>query len=133
MRLSTAAALTPCIALRIVRDEMARALQQHALSDLFLEFLLARSLRAQADLVDQLFNSSKRRLARILLLMADFDRPGEPGSAIPEISQETLAEMVGATRSRVSFCMSRFRKLGFIEYKDRIHVHRSLMNVVLRD
>ena len=134
MRLSTAAALTPCIALRIVRDEMVRVLQeQHALSDLFRAFLLARSLRAQADLVDQLFNSSERRLARILLLMAEFDRPGEPCSPIPAISQETLAEMVGTTRSRVSFFMGRFRKLGFIEYKDRIHVHRSLLNAVLRD
>jgi len=133
MRLSTAAALTPCVALRIVRDEMVRVLQQqHALSDLFLEFLLARSLRAQADLVDQLFNSSERRLARILLLMAEFDRPGEPCSPIPEVSQETLAEMVGTTRSRISFFMSRFRKLGFIDYKDRIYVHRSLLNVVLR-
>jgi len=99
----------------------------------FLKFLLARSMRIQADLVDQLFNSSEKRLARILLLMAEFGTPGEPEPLIPRISQETLAEMVGTTRSRVSFFMNRFRKLGFIEYKDRIRVHKSLLNVVLHD
>jgi CRP-like cAMP-binding protein len=134
LRLSTATALTPCIALKIGRQEMIRVLHsEHELSDLFLKFLLERSMRVQADLVDQLFNSSEKRLARILLLMTEFGQPGEPETSIPKISQETLAEMIGTTRSRVSFFMNRFRKLGFIDYKDRIHVHRSLLNVVLHD
>ena len=107
--------------------------EEHAFSDLFLKFLLARSMRTQADLVDQLFNSSEKRLARILLLMAEFGRPGEPESLIPKITQETLAEMIGTTRSRVSFFMNRFRKLGFVEYNGRIRVNRSLLNVVLND
>ena len=98
-----------------------------------LKFLLARSMRTQADLVDQLFNSSEKRLARILLLMAEFDQPGESESKIPKISQETLAEMIGTTRSRVSFFMNRFRKLGFIQYNGGIHVHKSLLNVILHD
>ena len=105
--------------------------QEHAFSDLFLKFLLARCMRAQADLIDQLFNSSEKRLARILLLLAEFGKPGEPEPLIPEITQETLAEMIGTTRSRVSFFMNRFRKLGFIEYNGRIRVHRSLLNIVL--
>jgi CRP/FNR family transcriptional regulator, cyclic AMP receptor protein len=96
-------------------------------------FLLARSMRTQADLVDQLFNSSEKRLARILLLMAEFGKPGEPEMLIPEITQETLADMIGTTRSRVSFFMNRFRKLGFIEYNGRIRVHKSLLNIVLHD
>ena len=104
-----------------------------AFADLFLKFLLARSMRTQADLVDQLFNSSEKRLARILLLMAEFGKPGEPEKFIPPVTQETLAEMIGTTRSRVSFFMNRFRKLGFIEYNGRIQVHRSLLNVVLLD
>jgi CRP-like cAMP-binding protein len=107
--------------------------EEHDLSDLFLKFLLERSMRVQADLVDQLFNSSEKRLARILLLMAEFGVPGEPEQYIPKISQETLAEMVGTTRSRVSFFMNRFRKLGFIEYNGRIKVHKSLLNAVLLD
>jgi CRP-like cAMP-binding protein len=90
-------------------------------------------MRIQADLVDQLFNSSEKRLARILLLMAEFGKPGEPAQFLPKISQETLAEMIGTTRSRVSFFMNRFRKLGFIEYNGRIQVHKSLLNVVLHD
>ena len=97
------------------------------------KFLLARSMRVQADLVDQLFNSSEKRLARILLLMAEFGKPGEPETLIPKISQETLAEMIGTTRSRVSFFMNRFRKLGFVEYDGRIRVHKSLLNVILHD
>lgn len=134
LRLSTATALSACIALRIARNEMARVIHdEHAFSDLFLKFLLARSMRIQADLVDQLFNSSEKRLARILLLMAEFGKPGAQETAIPKISQETLAEMIGTTRSRVSFFMNRFRKLGFIEYNGRIHVHKSLLNVVLHD
>jgi CRP/FNR family cyclic AMP-dependent transcriptional regulator len=107
--------------------------EQHTFSDLFVKFLLAKSIRTQADLVDQLFNSSEKRLARILLLMAEFGKPGEPETLIPKISQETLAEMIGTTRSRVSFFMNRFRKLGFIEYNGRIRVHKSLLNVILHD
>ena len=107
--------------------------EEHEFSDLFMKFLLARSMRTQADLVDQLFNSSEKRLARILLLMAEFGKPGEPETLIPRISQETLAEMIGTTRSRVNFFMNRFRKLGFVEYNGRIRVHKSLLNVILHD
>ncbi len=107
--------------------------EQHDFSDLFMKFLLERSMRIQADLVDQLFNSSEKRLARILLLMAEFGQPGEPETLLPKISQETLAEMIGTTRSRVSFFMNRFRKLGFVDYDGRIRVHKSLLNVVLHD
>jgi CRP-like cAMP-binding protein len=134
LRLSTATAVYPCTALLIGREEMIRVMhEEHAFSDLFLSFLLARSMRTQADLVDQLFNSSEKRLARILLLMAEFGKPGEPETLIPPITQETLAEMIGTTRSRVSFFMNRFRKLGFIDYNGRIQVHKSLLNVVLLD
>jgi len=133
-RLSTATALTDCTALKIMRDEMNRVMhEEHGFSELFLKFLLERSMRLQADLVDQLFNSSEKRLARILLLMAEFGKPGDPDQYIPKVSQETLAEMIGTTRSRVSFFMNRFRKLGFIEYNGRIKVHKSLLNVVLHD
>ena len=134
LRLATAVAVTACTAIKIKRDEMVRVMhEEHDFSDLFLKFLLARSMRIQADLVDQLFNSSEKRLARILLLMAEFGRPGEPEPMIPKISQETLAEMIGTTRSRVSFFMNRFRKLGFIDYSGRIRVHKSLLNIVLHD
>jgi CRP-like cAMP-binding protein len=134
LRLTTATAITACTALKIQREEMMRALhEEHSFSDLFLAFLLARGMRTQADLVDQLFNSSEKRLARILLLMAEFGKPGEPEMLIPQITQETLAEMIGTTRSRVSFFMNRFRKLGFVEYNGRIRVHKSLLNVVLHD
>ncbi|MDR3752145.1 MAG: Crp/Fnr family transcriptional regulator [Terracidiphilus sp.] len=134
VRLSTATALTACTALKIRREEMTRAMhEERALTDIFMKFLLARSMKIQADLVDQLFNSSEKRLARILLLMAEFGKPGEPEQYIPKISQETLAEMIGTTRSRVSFFMNRFRKLGFIEYNGQIRVHKSLLNVVLHD
>lgn len=134
LRLATATAITACTTLKISREEMIRVMHvEHSFSDLFLKVLLNRSMRIQADLVDQLFNSSEKRLARILLLMAEFGKPGEPEQSIPKISQETLAEMVGTTRSRVSFFMNRFRKLGFIEYNGRIKVHRSLLNVVLHD
>jgi CRP/FNR family transcriptional regulator, cyclic AMP receptor protein len=134
LRLATATAITACTVLKIRRDEMIRVMhEEHEFSDLFLKFLLERSMRIQADLVDQLFNSSEKRLARILLLMAEFGKPGEPEQYIPKISQETLAEMIGTTRSRVSFFMNRFRKLGFIEYNGRIKVHKSLLNVVLLD
>ena len=107
--------------------------EEHSFSDLFVKFLLARSMRTQADLVAQLFNSSEKRLARILLLLAEFGKPGGPESLIPEITQETLAEMIGTTRSRVSFFMNRFRKLGLIDYNGRIQVRKSLLNVVLLD
>ncbi|MGA3132491.1 MAG: Crp/Fnr family transcriptional regulator [Terracidiphilus sp.] len=134
LRLATATALTACTALKIARDEMVRVMhEEHDFSDLFLKFLLDRSMRIQADLVDQLFNSSEKRLARILLLMAEFGQPGNAETTLPKISQETLAEMVGTTRSRVSFFMNRFRKLGFVEYDGRIRVHKSLLNVILHD
>ena len=134
LRLSTATAITPCTALKISRDEMIRVMhEEHEFSDLFLKFLLARSMRTQADLVDQLFNSSEKRLARILLLMAEFGHPGDSESLIPPITQETLAEMIGTTRSRVSFFMNLFRKMGFIDYDGRIRVHKSLLNVILHD
>jgi CRP/FNR family transcriptional regulator, cyclic AMP receptor protein len=134
LRMASAKAVTACTAMKIQRDEMVRVLhEEHTFSDLFLKFLLARSMRTQADLVDQLFNSSEKRLARILLLMAEFGKPGEPETLIPKISQESLAEMIGTTRSRVSFFMNRFRKLGFVEYNGRIRVHKSLLNVILHD
>jgi CRP-like cAMP-binding protein len=133
-RLATATAMTACTALKIGRDEMIRAMHvEPGFSDMFLKFLLTRSMRIQADLVDQLFNSSEKRLARILLLMAEFGKPGEPESFIPKVSQETLAEMIGTTRSRVSFFMNRFRKLGLIDYNGRIRVYKSLLNVILYD
>jgi CRP/FNR family cyclic AMP-dependent transcriptional regulator len=134
LRLATASAITACTALRISRDEMIHVMHvEHTFSDLFLKVLLERSMRIQADLVDHLFNSSEKRLARILLLMGEFGKPDEPEQYIPKISQETLAEMIGTTRSRVSFFMNRFRKLGFIEYNGRIKVHKSLLNAVLLD
>ncbi len=134
LRLATASATNACTALKIKREEMIRTMhEEHDFSDLVLRFLLARSMRTQADLVDQLFNSSEKRLARVLLLMAEFGKPGEQDTLIPRISQEMLAEMIGTTRSRVSFFMNRFRKLGFIEYNGRIRVHKSLLNVVLHD
>jgi len=134
LRLSTATAITACTALEIGRDEMVRVMhEEHSFSELFMKFLLEHSRRIQADLVDQLFNSSEKRLARILLLMAEFGESGEPEQYIPKISQQMLAEMIGTTRSRVSSFMNRFRKLGFIEYNGRIRVHKSLLNVILHD
>jgi len=134
LRMSSGTAITSCQALKIDRDQMIRVLhEEHSFSDLFMKFLLKRSMRTQADLIDQLFNSSEKRLARILLLMAEFGKPGDPETLIPPITQETLADMIGTTRSRVSFFMNRFRKLGFIEYKGRIRVHKSLLNVILHD
>ena len=134
MHLATASAIVVCSALKIARQEMIRVMhQEHSLSEMYLKFLLARSMRTQADLVDQLFNSSERRLARILLLMAEYGEAGKPEPFIPPITQETLAEMIGTTRSRVSFFMNRFRKLGLIEYNGRIRVNKSLLNVVLHD
>ena len=134
LRLATATAITACTALKIDRKEMIRVIhEEHAFSDLFLAFVLKRSMRTQADLVDQLFNSSEKRLARILLLMAEFGRSREPLMRIPKVSQESLANMIGTTRSRVSFFMNRFRKLGFIDYNGGIHVNKSLLNVILHD
>jgi CRP-like cAMP-binding protein len=133
-RLATATAITACTALKIERKEMLRALhEEHTFSDLFLTYLLSRTMRTQANLVDQLFNSSEKRLARILLIMAEFGTPGEPETLLPLITQETLAEMIGSTRTHVNFFMNRFRKLGFIDYKRRIRVHKSLLNVILHD
>ena len=107
--------------------------QEHAFSDMFVAHLLTRNIRYEEDLVDQLFNSSEKRLARILLLLAHFGKEGKPEGAIPKISQETLAEMVGTTRPRVNFFMNKFRKLGFIRYDGGLEVHSSLLNVVLND
>jgi CRP-like cAMP-binding protein len=134
LRLATATAITACVALKIPRSEMIRVMhEQLGFSDIFLKFLLARGMRTQADLVDQLFNNSEKRLARILLLMAEFGQPGEVESLIPKITQDALAAMIGTTRSRVSFFMNKFRQRGFIEYNGRIRIHKSLLNVILQD
>lgn len=133
-RLTTAATLTQCTVLRINKKEMVRVLdEEKTFSEVFVSYLLARNIRIQEDLIDQLFNSSEKRLARALLLLARFGKEGTPELVIPKISQETLAEMIGTTRSRVSFFMNRFRKLGFIEYNGTLSVHSSLLNVVLHD
>lgn len=133
-RMATATALTPATVLRIDRQEIVRVLgKEKAFSEVFVTYLLARNVRIQEDLIDQLFNSSEKRLARALLLLARFGKESTPEMVIPKISQETLAEMVGTTRSRVSFFMNRFRKLGFIEYNGELSVHSSLLNVVLHD
>jgi CRP/FNR family transcriptional regulator, cyclic AMP receptor protein len=134
VRLVTATALARCQLMRIERDEMIRVVrEEHAFADVFVAFLLERNVRIQADLVDQLFNSSEKRLARVLLLLAHFGKEGKPESVIPKISQEVLAEMIGTTRSRVNFFMNRFRKLGFIKYNGKLEVHSSLLNVILHD
>jgi CRP-like cAMP-binding protein len=134
LRMATVTAVNRSTAIKIKRGEMIRLLHQEpAFSDQFLSYLLARSQRTQADLVDQIFNSSEKRLARTLLLMAENSRPGEQQTLIPPVTQETLAEMIGTTRSRVSFFMNRFRDLGLITYKDRIQVHTSQLKAVLLD
>ena len=134
LRMSTALAMTDCSVIRIEKKAMMQVLhQQHEMSDMFVAYLLARNIRYEADLVDQLFNSSEKRLARILLLLARFGKEGKPETVIPAITQETLAEMVGTTRSRVNFFLNRFRKLGFIKYNGEMQVHSSLLNVVLHD
>jgi CRP-like cAMP-binding protein len=134
LRLATATAMTECALLRISKGEMVRALHQEpAFSNVFVSFLLTRNARIQADLVDQLFNSSEKRLARILLLLAQFGKESRPETVVPKISQEILAEMIGTTRSRVSFFMNRFRKLGFVEYNGEIRVHNSLLNIFLQE
>jgi len=138
LRMGSAAAMTDCELLRVEKKAMMTALhRERTLSDLFVAYLLARNIRYEEDLVDQLFNSSEKRLARILLLLAHFGKESVPEAVVSKISQETLAEMVGTTRSRVSFFMNRFRKLGFIHYaggaKGGVQVHSSLLNVVLHD
>jgi CRP/FNR family transcriptional regulator, cyclic AMP receptor protein len=138
LRMGSAAAITDCDLLRIEKKAMMDALHaEHAFSDMFVAYLLARNIRYEEDLVDQLFNSSEKRLARLLLMLAHFGKEGVPEPVVPKISQETLAEMVGTTRSRVSFFMNRFRKLGFIQYAGGVdsglQVHSSLLNVVLHD
>jgi CRP-like cAMP-binding protein len=134
LRMGSATAMTDCAVLRIEKKAMMEALhREHELSDMFVAYLLARNIRYEEDLVDHLFNSSEKRLARILLLLACFGKEGKPESVLPEISQEVLAEMIGTTRSRVSFFMNRFRKLGFIHYNGGLQVHTSLLNVVLHD
>jgi CRP-like cAMP-binding protein len=135
LRMCSATAMTDCAVLRINKKAMMEALhREHELSDLFVAYLLARNIRYEEDLVDQLFNSSEKRLARILLLLARFGKEGKPESVVPKVSQEVLAEMIGTTRSRVSFFMNRFRKLGFVDYGDSgLQVHSSLLNVVLHD
>ena len=138
LRMGSAAAMTDCELLRVDKKAMMDALhREHAFSDMFVAYLLARNIRYEEDLVDQLFNSSEKRLARVLLLLAHFGKEGIPETVVPKISQETLADMVGTTRSRVSFFMNRFRKLGFIHYaggvEGGLQVHSSLLNVVLHD
>jgi CRP/FNR family transcriptional regulator, cyclic AMP receptor protein len=138
LRMGSASAITDCEILRVEKKTMMEALHREpALSEMFVAYLLARNIRYEEDLVDQLFNSSEKRLARVLLLLAHFGKEGIPETVVPKISQETLAEMVGTTRSRVSFFMNRFRKLGFIHYaggtEGALQVHSSLLNVVLHD
>ena len=134
VRMGFAVAMTDCQLLRIDKKAMMLALhREHAFSDMFVGYLLSRNIRYEEDLVDQLFNSSEKRLARILLLLARFGKDGVPENVVPKISQETLAEMVGTTRPRVSFFMNRFRKLGFIHYNGGLQVHSSLLNIVLHD
>jgi CRP-like cAMP-binding protein len=137
-RMGSATAMTECQLLRIDKQTMMEALhREHAFSDMFVTYLLARNIRYEADLIDQLFNSSEKRLARVLLMLAHFGKEGVPEAVVAKISQETLAEMIGTTRSRVSFFMNRFRKLGFIDYASGdgrgLQVHSSLLNVVLHD
>ena len=134
LRMASATAMADSELLRIEKNAMMDVLhREHALSDVFVAYLLTRNIRYEEDLVDQLFNSSEKRLARILLLLTRFGKEGSPETVIPKISQETLAEMVGTTRSRVSFFMNRFRKLGFIHYNGGLQVHSSLLDVVLHD
>jgi CRP/FNR family cyclic AMP-dependent transcriptional regulator len=136
LRLCSAIALTDCSLMRIEKNVMIKALHEEpALSEIFVAYLLARNTQYEADLVDQLFNSSEKRLARILLMLAHFGKEGAPETVVPKISQETLAEMIGTTRSRVNFFMNKFRKLGFIDYdsSSKLQVHSSLLNVVLHD
>jgi CRP-like cAMP-binding protein len=132
--MATATAIAPTTALVIEKSEMIRVLhEEHDFSDRFIAHVLARNIRVEEDLIDQLFNSSEKRLARTLLLLARYGAPGKPQKLIPKVSQEMLAEMIGTTRSRVNFFMNKFRKLGFIQYNGEIHVNDSLLSVVLHD
>lgn len=134
VRMATATSMTECSILRVQKETMVRMLHNEpAFSEIFMSYLLSRNVRIEEDLVDQLFNSSEKRLARILLLLTRFGKAGQQELVAPRISQETLAEMVGTTRSRVSFFMNKFRKLGFIDYNGGLQVHSSLLGVVLRD
>jgi len=134
LRLATVAAMTECVIMRLDKSAVVRVLHDEPeFSETFMSFLLARNARVEADLVDQLFNSSEKRLARVLLLMANFGKEGKPAPIIAKISQETLAQIVGTTRSQVSTFMNKFRQLGFIEYNGRLQIHNSLLNVVLHD
>ena len=136
LRLGSATAMTDCSVMRIEKQAMAKVLhREHAFADMFVAYLLTRNIRYEADLVDQLFNSSEKRLARVLLLLAHFGKDGKPETVIPMMSQETLAEMVGTTRSRVSFFMNKFRALGFVAYdgRNQLQVHSSLLNIILHD
>jgi CRP-like cAMP-binding protein len=133
-RMATAAALTDCSVVRIEKPAAIRVIRnQPRFSELMMTYLLSRNIRIEEDLVDRLFNSSEKRLARILLLLANFGKDGKPEQVIPKVSQETLAEMVGTTRARVSFFMNKFRKLGFVDYDHGLEVHSSLLNVILHD
>jgi len=133
-RLVTVSAMTDAVVVRIEKEEMIRLIQEHpALSQMFMTHILNRTIRVEADLIDQLFNSSEKRLARLLLLLANYGKEGQLEPILAHISQETLAEMIGTTRSRVSFFMNRFRKLGFISYNGHIEVHKSLLNLVLHE
>ena len=134
LRLATAEAMTECVIMRVQKETMVRVIHEEpAFSEFFVSHLLTRTIRVEADLVDQLFNSSEKRLARALLLLANFGKEGHPEPIIAKISQETLAEMIGTTRSRVSFFMNKFRKLGLIAYNGHFEIHRSLLNVVLHE
>ena len=134
IRISTVAAMTESVIVRLENAAILRAIHQEpAFSEMFIAHLLSRTIRVEADLVDQLFNSSEKRLARLLLLLANFGKEGKPETTIAKISQETLAAMIGTTRSRVSFFMNKFRRLGFIDYNGAIKIHSSLLNVVLHD
>jgi len=133
-RIATAAAMTDCEVMRIEKEAIAQVIRDEpAFSEMFVAHLLLRTMRVEEDLVDQLFNSSEKRLARALLLLANFGKEGRPEPILAKVSQETLAEMIGTTRSRVSFFMNKFRKLGFISYNGKIEVHSSLLNIVLAD
>jgi CRP/FNR family cyclic AMP-dependent transcriptional regulator len=134
LRLATVSAMTECVIVRIAKADITRVIHKEpAFAELFIAHLLSRNSRVEEDLVDQLFNSSEKRLARILLLLANFGKEGRPEPIIAKISQETLAEMIGTTRSRVSHFMNKFRELGLIDYNGHIEVHSSLLNVVLHD
>jgi CRP/FNR family transcriptional regulator, cyclic AMP receptor protein len=134
VRMATATAMSDCSIVRLEKAAMIRVLHEEpAFSEMFLAYVLSRNMRIEENLVDQLFNSSEKRLARVLLLLANFGKEAKPEPLIAKISQETLAEMIGTTRSRVSFFMNKFRKMGFIEYNGGLHVHSSLLNIVLHD